>query len=369
MSDTQLDLTAAPDTFEGNTGKAFTAAQLVTMACHGVINTRFVAPDPKPDWFDDLNGKLQVATGCADEWITDLGPRVTSKIPVGVVDFGTIFTPATEQILQIVHAHPDAAGRDNRYVREIRELINQTLLPPLDDSLTKIAEAGDDLKSWGSRIQAAHDGLSSGAVNIQKAQTSLQADIGKMNSAIDALHAEISKENTIIAASAGAIGVGVFALVAGIAFAPVTGGVSLIVSGIGAAGIIGGAITWGIFQHKINQQFDQIAKDQQRMQADKRQLVALNSLSLASNQAVGNLDLASSNLSRLRTQWATLQGELQGVVHKLESSEEAASTIVQGVFTQSAISEWDSAVETANALANRKIEVEAKELALSGQPV
>ena len=53
-----------------------------------------------------------------------------------------------------------------------------------------------------------------------------------------------------------------FALVAGIALAPVTGGASLIVSGIGGAAIIGGAVTWGVMQVKINSQFDEIAEDQ-----------------------------------------------------------------------------------------------------------
>jgi len=54
-----------------------------------------------------------------------------------------------------------------------------------------------------------------------------QTDIGKMNIAIQGLQAQIDAENKAIVAGALAIGVGLFALVVGIALAPVTGGASL----------------------------------------------------------------------------------------------------------------------------------------------
>jgi hypothetical protein len=137
----------------------------------------------------------------------------------------------------------------------------------------------------------------------------------------------------------------------------------LLVGGaIGVAGIVGGAATWGVMQGKINKQFDEIAKDQQQMDDDNRQIIALQGLAMASNGAVSNLSLASSSLSKLRTQWAVFQGELNGVVAKLEKAEESISVIVQGVFTTAAQAEWVKTTETANALANRKISVEVKTL-------
>ena len=70
-------------------------------------------------------------------------------------------------------------------------------------------------------------------------------------------------------------------LVVGIALAPETGGASLLVAGTGGLLIVGGAVTWGVMQSKINAQFDEIAKDQKELDDDKRQLVALQGLASA----------------------------------------------------------------------------------------
>lgn len=366
MADTATDLKPAPDTIIGKTGQAFSAAQLITMACHAVLNTQFEAPTPKPDWFDDLNASLEAAKGVADEWIQTLAPTVTSSIPLQVINFGPTFTAVTNQIIALADKNPTARGKDDPTVVQIRELIADGLLPQINDAIGEVEKSSKALEQWGERLQHAHDQLSSGAANIQAAEISLQSDIAKMNNAIKNLHNLIDGENKAIAASAAAIGIGMFALVVGIALAPETGGASLAIGGaIGAAGIIGGAVTWGVMQHKINKQFDEIAKDQKEKADDQRQLVALQGLAMASNGAVSNLSLASSSLSKFRTQWATFHGELQGVVKKLDDAEDTIAVILQKTFTQAAVKEWDSATETANALASRKVTIESKYLPMS----
>jgi hypothetical protein len=363
MTEAANDMTPAKDNIEGKTGTSFTAAQLITMACHGVVNTVFTPPSPKPDWFDDLNAKLEDAKTVANEWIDTLGPKFTSSIPLQVINFGPTYSAVTTQILDIVKKNPSASGKDNQYVVEIKNLIAQALVPGIDDTITAIDATANELEEWGKRLQAAHDALSSGATNIQSLEIKLKSDIDAMNNAIKNLHTMIDGENKAIAASAAAIAIGIFALIVGIALAPETGGASLAIGGfIGAAGIIGGAVTWGIMQDRINKQFEKIAKDQQEKSDDQRQIVALQGLAMASNGAVSNLSLASSTLSKLRTQWAVFQGELQGVVAKLEKAEDAISVIVQGVFTSAAIKEWNEATDSANALANRKIEISSKTL-------
>ena len=53
-------------------------------------------------------------------------------------------------------------------------------------------------------------------------------------------------------------------MIAGIALAFVTFGAGAVVAGAGAVAVVGGAITWGVMQHKINEQYDEIAKDQEK---------------------------------------------------------------------------------------------------------
>ncbi|WP_157969687.1 alpha-pore-forming cytotoxin MakA [Pseudomonas huaxiensis] len=357
------NLAPAPDTLIGNTGVSYNAAQLITFACHAVDNTVFVSPTPQPSWFDTLNGELGVAQTLAQQWIDTLGPDVSKTIPLQVIDFGSDFTAATNAILQIVQQNPTASGATNPYVIEVQTIIQQTLLPPIQAVITQMTQTNTDLVTWGNSMQTAHNNLVSGATNIQSAETQLQADIGQMNAAIAALNAEITQENQAIAASAAGIGIGIFALVVGVALAPETGGASLLVGGvIGAAGIIGGGVTWGVMQSKINDQFNQIAADQQELNDDQRQLVALQGLQMASDGAVASIELATQALSKLMTQWGTLQGELQGVVTQLQSAEAQLSTITEGIFTQAAVTEWTQAIATANNLVNAQVPIQSQTL-------
>lgn len=358
----------APDNLFGNTGVSYNAAQLITFASHAVVNTVFVAPTPKPDWFDGLNAELAAAQTLAQQWIDTFGPEVTEAIPLQVINFGANFTAAAQAIMSIVQANPTASGADNPSVQQVREIIEQTLLPPIQSVLGQMTDVSGKLTTWGDSMQAAHNSLASGSTSIQAAEIALQTDISKMKDALTSLQSEIDAENKAIAASAAAIGIGLFALVVGIALAPETGGASLLIGGaIGAAGIIGGSVTWGIMQSKINAQFDEIGKDQQELTDDKRQLVALQGLQLASSSAVSSIELTTQSLSKLQTQWGTFHGELQSVVDKLKMADQAISTIVQGVFTTAAQTEWGTAIETANNLVNAKIQIQSGTVPMDGQ--
>ncbi|WP_163022914.1 alpha-pore-forming cytotoxin MakA [Pseudomonas viridiflava] len=363
LTDTTTDLTPAPDTLFGNTGVSYNAAQLITIACHAVSNTVFIAPTPKPAWFDELNADLAAAQTLAETWINSLGTQVTKTIPLQVINFGTNFTAANNAIQQIVAANPAAQGADNTAVVEIKTIIQQALISPIGTVINEMGLVSTQLTTWGKAMQDAHNKMVNGSTNIQAAETLLTTDIAKMNNAISTLHVEIAAENKAIAESAAAIAVGVFALVVGVALAPETGGASLLIGGaIGAAGIIGGAVTWGIMQSRINSQFDDIGHDQQELAGDQRQLVALQGLQMASNSAVSSIELATQSLSKLQTQWGTFQGELQGVLSKLESAETQLSTIMEGVFTSAAQTEWATAIATANNLVNSPVQIQSQTL-------
>jgi septal ring factor EnvC (AmiA/AmiB activator) len=349
------------------TKTAFVSLQVITSSCHGVLNTQFTSPTPKPKWFDGLNSNLDDAKKVANHWVQTLGVDVTSTVPAKVIDYGTTYSALTKEIHSIAKDHPLAKGKDNEYVKQVDELVNALL-----ESVTAIIKDVDDisgkLKAWQSDLQTAHDNLTKGASSIQKAETDLQTDIDKMNNAIKNLNAQIAAENRDIAISAGAIGVGILLFVVGIALAPETGGASLLVSGVGAAGVIGGAVTWGIMQHKINEQYDEINKDTQELNADKRQLVALQGLAQASDLAIQSLAQASSALSDFRTSWSVFEKELKGVKGKLAKADDSLSVLVQDAFTQAAADEWAKATDFAQKLSECKVEVQKKTLPMSGDP-
>ena len=147
--------------------------------------------------------------------------------------------------------------------------------------------------------------------------------------------------------------------------APVTGGASLIVSGIGGAAIIGGAVTWGVMQAKINSQFNEIAEDQKKISDDKRQLVALQGLSLAANSAISSIATATSALSDVKVMWTMFQNDLQGTMNKLEKTDENLSAIVNKAYVIAAQKEWNLAVQFAQQLSGMTVQVQEKTLPMA----
>jgi alkylhydroperoxidase/carboxymuconolactone decarboxylase family protein YurZ len=349
-----------------NTKTSFVTLTLITQACHGILNTTFVAPKPKPSWFDDLNAKLDEAKSHAANWINTLAPSITGGVPLQVINYGTTFDALSSQIMSIANAHPSASGADNEYVKEVHSLL-EALENSVDGIIKNAETTSAQLEAWGKLMQTSHDDLTKGAVNIQSAEADLTSDIGKMNAAIDALNATIAKENLAIAASAGGIGLGLLLLVAGIALAPETGGASLVVAGTGGLLVVGGAVTWGVMQDKINKQFDEIAKDQKKIDADKRQLVALKGLASASGQSINYINTSTTALSAFRTSWNVFQGELVAVKNKLAKGEESLQVIVSGAFTAAAQKEWKVATAFAQEIADAKITVAKKELPMDSK--
>ena len=73
--------TAAATNTNSSTASGFASLQIVTASCHGVLNTQFIPPSPKPSWFDDLNAKLDAAKVLANQWIDDIAPKLTASVP------------------------------------------------------------------------------------------------------------------------------------------------------------------------------------------------------------------------------------------------------------------------------------------------
>lgn len=346
----------------------FTSLRIVTTSCHGVLNTTFTSPETKPDWFDDLDAKLDAAKVLANQWIDDLAPDMTASIPAHVIDYGTTYSALTDQIVELLDQDPTATGKDNTTIQEAFALIS-ALQKSVTDIITEVEDTESKLTEWGDNMQTAHDDLFNGAANIQSAEDDLQNDIDAMNNAIDGLRSQIDAENKAIAAGASAIGIGVLALVAGIALAPETGGASLIVAGIGGAAIVGGSVTWGVMQDKINGQFDEINNDQKQIDSDQLQLTALQGLSLAASSAISSIALATQSLSDVKTMWTLFQDELQGTLDKLGEADEELMAIVDKAYILAAQKEWEMATEFAQTLAQTSFEVEAQTISTDGSVV
>jgi hypothetical protein len=363
--------TAAPqvtstDDLQQKTKTSFLTFTLIGMSCQGVLDTQFTPPEVKPTWFDGLQDKLDAAKATATEWIKVIAPKAQTAAPLQVVNYQTTYSAFSAKIQKIVAAYPNAQGANDPNVMAVQELAT-ALDQTIQDILASADATAQTLADWGVKLQASHDALSSGAATIQNAETDLDADVKAMQSAIDGLNADILAENMAIAASAGAIGIGVIMLVAGIALAPETGGASAyLVAGTGGLLIVGGAAAWGVMQSKINAQYQEVAQDQKQQDADKRQIVALQGLASATSQAVQHISDATTSLAAFRASWALFRGELAGVSAKLQKAEVSLSTALEGAFCAAADTEWADAATFAQSIVDAPVTVLSQPMAMDG---
>ena len=154
---------AATNTKQHGLGHA--SLQIVTASCHGVLNTQFIAPSPKPSWFDDLNAKLDAAKVLANQWIDDIAPKIDGERNSHVIDYGATYTALTDQIVDLLNKNPNA-NTDNPVVQQVFALIS-ALHDEIETIITDVIGTQEQLKIWGDAMQKSHDDLFAGAANIQ----------------------------------------------------------------------------------------------------------------------------------------------------------------------------------------------------------
>ena len=343
----------------------FGSLQVVTVSCHSVLNTQLISPSKKPEWFDDLNSKLDAAKVLATNWIDDIAPEITSKIPSQVLDYGSTYQAITDEILELIHKNPTAKGVDNPVVKQVIELI-EALKQSLKSIVDEIISMEKTLKEWGDKMQAAHDNLKKGAASIQKAQVDLNAHISKLNSHIEQLNKDIKTYNKFVTGGAITVGLGIFTAIVGLAIVVASAGTAAavggVVMGVGVAGIIGGSVTWAVAQNKINKAKAQIAENLAEIEADKRQIASLQAIATSTDGAVYAMTIATQALSDVKTMWNLFDMEVSNTIEKLNKAEADVSILVRKAHIKSAQHEWDLAMQFAQGLVGMDVKMTQREL-------
>lgn len=350
------------------TVKTYAALTLISASCHAVLNTSLICPEPRKDdkgndkfpWFDDLQKKLDNAKVVARDWLDNVVVPIQAAIPTSVIDFNAQFQTVTDMVLDICDKSPNMKKGDADY-NDVVQLL-QSLVDTIEtDIIVPIENSREQLKRWGQSLQEAHDELSGKVKVIQDAEIDLATKIENLNREIENLNRLIKSESTLVSVGGGLVGGGVFVGIVGVALMAAGAGIAGgIVIGIGAAMVVGGAVTWGVMQDKINKQYDQIASDRKEINADKLLLVSLKGIESGTTLAVSNLETALSALDEVKTMWQGFENIIKSTLSDLEKAEEQPTKILIKMFTQSARNKWAEANKMAEQLLGTNVKVEDK---------
>ncbi len=348
------------------TVKACAALTLVSACCHGVLNTTLIKPESakeeqKFEWFDDVKLKLDAAKVVARDWIDNVAVPIQSDIPISVITFDNQFQASADYVIDVCKKHPRMKKGDAEF-EDVNEVLRALMQTIEDDIIASIDESRTALKNWGNSLQEAHDNLSGEVQTIQKAESDISTEIERLNTSIDALNNLISSESTLVSVGAGLVGGGIFVAVVGVALlaAGVGAVVGGIVIGVGAAMTIGGAVTWGVMQHRIDEQYEEIAQDRKEILQDQQLLASLKGLEVGTSSAVSYMQTALSALDEVKTTWEGFYGVIENAVKELDKAEKSATAVLKQIFTETAKKQWADAHEMAEKLLDTKIQIEDK---------
>lgn len=322
-------------------------------------------PGTKPTWFDDLNKNFHTLQSLATTWLDDYSVPILTTIPTSVNTFVPIFDASANALRAIIQRNTGIlSDADAVTAKEVlKRMMDKTQKIQTEvESYAKVDEKGEcsgKLITWKNNMRNTYQELNTGSANIQKLSSDLAAEIEKYNTTIRTLQAEINNYNTLIGVGAGLVGSGLFIGVVGSALCfafPVVGGIGL---ALGIGMVIGGGVTWGVMQSKINKANQDIQNLRNQIAADRQTVVALNTLGSAADVVLNSAQNAISNMTNFAASWATLGRSLQATYTALEQGGQEAYSALLALDLDEAEGNWNDVKEYVKKLSDVDPKVEA----------
>lgn len=345
-------------------GQSFASVRQITESCSAIINTQFTMSGTKPGWFDDLNNKFYVVKGHAETWLNDYSVAILTTIPSSVNTFVPVFDASAKALRTIIDRNPGAlSDADTATAKEVlgRMLDKTHNIQTEVETYAKVDKDGKNsgkLITWRDNMRAAYKEFNEGSTNIQKLTKELAAEIEKYNNTIDSLKAEINHYNTLIGVGAGLVGIGLFVGVVGAALCfafPVVGGIGI---ALGVGMVVGGSVTWGVMQSKINKANQDIQDLRNKISEDRQTIVALTSLGTAADVVLNSAQNAINNMTDFAASWAALGRSLQATYAALDQGSQEAYSALLALDLDEAQDNWDDVKEYVKKLSESSTPVE-----------
>ncbi len=351
-------------------GQSFAAVRQITESCTAIRNTRFSYPGTPPDWFIQLNQKLDVSKKLAAQWLDDYSVAVSATIPMSVLNFVPTFDASAQALQVIIDRNPgelspsDLTAAKSILLRLMNK-VDEIAATVKTYAYIQDGKSKGKLIDWQNDMRSSNEALQDGSASIQKAHQELAREIDQYNNTIMTLRVAIEYYNKLVALGAGLVGGGALVGVLGFGFVfdfPVLGGIAL---ALGIGMIIGGAVTWGVMQSKINKANDEIAQARRKIAEDKQTIVALDTLNDASRLALQSTASAVANMSDLAATWMLFSGALRHTYIALQEGGQSALSILIGMQLAEARKYWAQTAQYAEELL--QVPKKLKELPASSQ--
>ena len=327
------------------------AIVLLNSSCQAVIEAE-IAEVASP-WYDQLDQELGAAENLVVGWRRSGVLYFQTDILDTIAATGQAFVAAAPQIDALFAALEQhfSAGGKAQLIAAI-----QALGPPIQTMIGQIADYLGKLRTFEQAMLQADQAMRNTVGQVQAEEQQIQGEIDAINNQIKLLNAQIQTDRDAIAKAKAARTRGIIETIFGVLFAPLTGGASLILAGIGVASIAEAEGQIDSMQSEISGYQQKIAGDQSALSDDQRVVATLGALTMSTGLVLSDMAMIENALDSLRTGWTALDGELDGVIAKLQAATSAADLIVSQAWYTAACTEWNLIVSHVADLTGRQIE-------------
>ncbi len=337
------------------------ATSNLNISCQGILDTH-IAQSSSP-WYGTLVAELQAAQNLAQEWLANYSNKLNTDILTSIVNCGQSFTSERADILNMFD-NPVNGSNGSPLQGALIHL--QQMVQTIS---TNVSNYETLLRNWGEMLQQAHDNMAATIGQIQAQENDLSSQIKAINTNIATLQEQIKQDRKVIAEAESHRTTGIIETIFGVVFAPFTGGLSLILAGIGVSSIAEAQSKVEAMEQTIKDYQTKIVSAQQNLNQDQAQLVTLQALTFSAGIALSDMEVALQMLDSVKTTWDTFSQEMSGVINKISKAENAGMLVVEKAWFNAACDEWAVIVSGAQALMGIQTSNRSVSFASSDVPV
>lgn len=339
--------------------ESVTAILLFNSSSQAIVET-YISPDASgADYYPEVSSKLLEMQRLVREW------RLSGNLYFAG-DFIEKILLASKVIADV---KPDIETIFTRLLKKYDDDLRQELIdklsyvvPAIDNTHVGVGSYASDLSDWGIKAQKLHEEIASIISVIQEKEREIEVDIQIINNHIDDLNKTISDDRKAIAKARAAKKKGIVETIFGAIFAPITGGASLILLGIGVSSIAEAEKKISSLENDIRGSQSKIAKDQGKISSDKWLVASLKLILLGVSTVMDDYKDISAAIDKLQVTTLALRDEIQDVVEKISKAQDTQAIILEQVWFEAACTEWQKIRELSEDLSDARVDSEYKKL-------
>lgn len=313
------------------------AMLLLNSSCQALIQVS-LAPSSSP-WYAVLDQELGEAEDLVVGWRQNGYRYFQDEILAQIDTCGKSFVgarAAIDALFQQLEARFDSGVQD-RIVAGLKALET-----PVQGMIDAIGGYSARLATFEQAMADPYARMNQSIGQIQAQEADIQQQITTINAQIAQLQQQVQDDRQAIAKADAQRTRGIIETIFGVLLAPLTGGASLILAGIGVGTIAEAQEKVSALESTISSYQSTIVGDQQNLSSDQQQIATLTGLSMSMSLALGDVAAITTALDSLRTTWGVLLGEVGGAAGDVAAAQDATQAIVAQVWFDSASDAWQA---------------------------